>query len=89
MGAKSRRIVIGVGVLLFVVGFIMLLSATNIGIDMANDAIKTNGGSMDTEMYYLIMHSSTLSLQIAGAVGSLFGGVATLMAVFKRDIVKI
>ncbi|MFI3115713.1 MAG: hypothetical protein R3Y12_06185 [Clostridia bacterium] len=83
MNKNSNRIATLIGVFVFVIGIIVLLSSTNIGISVAQSAINSNGGSMDTEKYYWIMQSSAVNYRIAGAILSIFGGVVTMFTMYK------
>lgn len=67
----------------------MIFNAPNIGMDKANQVIQAYGGSMDTEKYYFIMKSNTLSYQIGGGICSLVGGIGALLLVPQyNNIVK-
>lgn len=83
MDKKKLNIAQTVCLALFMVGIILLFSATKIGVSAAENAIQANGGSMDTEMFYLIMKSTTLSYQIGGAVCSLIGGIGMVLFTYK------
>lgn len=75
---KKRGIALcGIG--LFVIGLLLLLNASKIGINIANSAVQAEGGVMDTEQFYFIMKSNTLSYQIAGALMALLGGAASIV----------
>ncbi len=64
-----------IGAVLFAAGLLLLLSATSLGVGAASRAIQANGGSMDTEKYFFIMKSTTLSCQIGGAGCALTGSL--------------
>ena len=71
--------IIGGMAVLFLVGIVLLFSAGEIGQQIGSAAIRANGGSMDTEQFYMIIKSSTLSWQLAGAILSLLGGIGGIV----------
>lgn len=75
----NKKIMI-VGVILFLAGIVLILAAPNIGIVMADHAIQSRDGALDSDTYYYIMKSSALSCQMAGAVCSLAGGIGAALS---------
>lgn len=67
-------------ILLFVLGLILVLASTSIGLKTAQAEIQRNGGSMDTAMYQYILNSAAESYRIAGAILALISGVGILLA---------
>lgn len=59
---------------MFVMGIVMMLTASSIGQKKGEIAIRNNGGSMETARYYRIIESSTLDYRMAGLVLGLVGG---------------
>lgn len=85
----KKRIVTLCGIGLFIMGLLVLFNATNIGVNIANKAIQAYGGSMDTEEFYFIMKSHTLSYQIGGAIIALVGGLSSILIGYiniKNDV---
>lgn len=68
-----------VGILLFVIGIIVLFNGTNIGMGIAEKALQTNEGLIDTEKYHFIMKSNALSCQIGGGIIALIGGISAIV----------
>ena len=85
MDKELKRMVLVVGAISLVIGMIVLFSATNFGLAMAQNAINANGGSMDTEMYYWIMQSNARSFQMGGAIVSALGGLVTILGLYKMN----
>ena len=79
-----RATIIG-GVILFVIGVILILYATDIGRELASHAIQANGGSMATDEYMFIMQSKTLSFQLVGTVCSIVGGIGVFLIEYKSN----
>jgi hypothetical protein len=86
MSAKRINwIIVIVGLLLFVAGGILLFNATNIGVSLARKAIQNNGGSLNTEEYYLILKSNTLSYQLGGTILSIIGFCTAIVGYKKAQ----
>lgn len=83
MSKKLKYTILIIGILIFAIGLILLLGSTNLGMVEAQNAINSNGGSMDTEKYYWIMQSSATNFRITGTILSLFGGVLTILTTLK------
>ena len=85
MNKKFYRATMIGGVILFVIGIILILCATNIGRELASHAMQANGGSMYTDEYMFIMKSQTLSFQLIGVVCSIVGGTGALFFGYKSN----
>ena len=85
MDKKFYRTTIIGGVILFAIGIVLILCATNIGRDLAYHAIQANGGSMATDEYMFIMQSKTLSFQLVGTVCAIVGGIGVFLFEYKRN----
>jgi len=67
-------------VLLFVLGLILVLASTSMGMKTAQTEVQRNGGSMDTAMYQYILENAAESYRIAGAILAMISGVGLLLA---------
>ena len=76
---KRNTFIIAISLTITVIGIILLMNATSIGVDIAHQALRDNGGGMDTEQFHLIMNSSIRSYQILGAVLSAVGGLGSIV----------
>lgn len=85
MDKKFYRTTIIGGVILFVIGIILILYATDIGRLLASKALYSNGGSMGAEEYMFIMQSKTLSFQFVGTVCSIVGGIGVFLFEYKSN----
>lgn len=85
MNSKSNKTFLVVGALFFLIGVIFLFNGTNFGLAMAQTAINSNGGAMDSQEYYWFMQSQTLSFQVFGAILSVLGGFSSILAVYKLN----
>lgn len=79
MKQTPLMVVTGGMILFFVAGLILLLTAPNLGQDMAQAAIVANGGSMETSVLDFIRESTTVSYQLAGAVIAAVGGMGGIV----------
>lgn len=79
MKTKMETVFIMAVAVIFVIGIVILMCASNLGVLAGSAAIQANGGSMDTEQYYMIMKLSTVSYQIAGAILSSIGGLGSIV----------
>ena len=61
-------------VALFLIGIVLILTATSMGNKKGEEAIRKNGGSMETARYNRIIETSTLDYRTAGTVIGLVGG---------------
>ena len=72
---------------LFLGGMVLILTATSVGLKKGEDAIRRNGGSMETDKYYRIIETSTQDYRTAGIVMGAVGGlgmVCMVRAVYKE-----
>jgi len=69
-------------VVVFILGLVLTLLSTSIGISAARAALMNNNGSMDTMMYEYIMSNTALSYSIVGAILALISGFGALLAGF-------
>lgn len=76
----SSKTVFLVLVVVFILGLVLTLLSTSIGISAARAALMNNNGSMDTMMYEYIMSNTALSYSIVGAILALISGVGALLA---------
>jgi len=67
-------------VLLFVLGLVLVLTSTAIGLSTAHTEITKNGGSMDTTLYNYIMTNTAENYRIVGAILALISGIGILLA---------
>ena len=67
-------------VLLFVLGLVLVLTSTSIGLSTAHTEAMKNGGSLDTTMYNYIMTNTAENYRIVGAILALISGVGILLA---------
>lgn len=63
-----------------IVGLSLIFSAPSIGQKEGNKSIRSNGGSMDTSQYEMMVDSATRSFQIGGAILSAIGAVGLFMS---------
>ena len=76
----NSKTILGILVAVFVLGLVLTLLSTSIGISAARTALMNNNGSMDTMMYEYIMSNTALSISIIGAILALISGVGALLA---------
>ena len=69
-------------IVVFIIGLVLTLSSTSIGISAGRSALMNNNGSMDTMMYEYIMSNTALSYNIVGAILALISGVGALLVGF-------
>jgi len=69
-------------VVVFILGLVLTLLSTSIGISAARAALMNNNGSMDTMIYEYIMSNTALSYSIVGAILALISGVGALFTGF-------
>ncbi|GEM_PF-6419991 len=69
-------------IVVFIIGLVLTLSSTSIGISAGRAALMNNNGSMDTMMYEYIMSNTALSYSIVGAILALISGVGALLVGF-------
>lgn len=72
--------IIVVLVLLFVLGLVLVLTSTAIGLSTAHAEVVKSGGSLDTTLYNYIMTSTAENYRIVGAILALISGVGVLFA---------
>lgn len=72
-------------VLLFVLGLVLVMTSTAIGLSTAHAELVKAGGSMDTTLYNYVMTSTAESYRIVGAILSLISGVGVLLAGVAND----
>lgn len=77
-GKSLKKTVIALG-MIFTIGVIMILVATQYGIMTASRIIDRQGGNLDLNYYYLIVKSNALSFQIIGTILSTISGVGALL----------
>lgn len=65
-------------VALFAIGIVFILTATSMGHKKGEEAIRKNGGSMETARYNRIIETSTLDFRTAGTVIGLVGGLGMI-----------
>lgn len=63
----------------FISGFILILSSNTLSNKIGYRTLNKNGGCMDTSEYERILSSITLNCQLCGSLLSLFGGAGTLI----------
>jgi len=66
--------------IILVIGIALILSSVSIGQKAGDNAIKRNGGSMDTSRYERIINTTTSNYQIIGGVLSFMGGFGILLS---------
>lgn len=66
--------------ILFIGGLVMLFSSTATGQSAGSRAMRENGGSMDTQRYYLVIESTIENYRIGGMVISMVGGFGILIS---------
>ena len=81
---SNSKTILGVLVAVFILGLVLTLLSTSIGISAARAALMNNNGSMDTMMYEYIMSNTALSYSIVGAILALISGVGALLAGFAN-----
>ncbi len=79
MKKKAAIASICVMVLVFVIGIILILSSVDIGQGYGNDAMRRNGGSMDTSSYERIIDSNITNYRLVGLLLSSLGGMGILL----------
>ena len=79
---RASKTVFLVLVAVFILGLVLTLLSTSIGISAARAALMNNNGSMDTMMYEYIMSNTALSYSIVGAILALISGVGALLVAF-------
>ncbi|MBZ9688509.1 hypothetical protein G9F72_019455 [Clostridium estertheticum] len=62
----------------FVIGFIILMSSINLGDHEMSNIMKAHGGSMDTNTYLIYLEQSIIKYRILGSILSLLGGIGIL-----------
>lgn len=67
-------------VIVLILGFVLIFSSSNIGQYRGDEAVASNGGSMDTSQYERIIESTTNNFETAGLILSLLGGLGFLMS---------
>ena len=72
--------IIVVLVLLFVLGLVLVLTSTAIGISTAHTEAVNNGGSLDATLYDYIMTNTAANYRIVGAILALISGIGILLA---------
>ena len=73
--------IIVVMVLLFVLGLVLVLTSTAIGISTANTEVVNNGENLDTALLYsYIMTNTAANYRIVGAILALISGIGILLA---------
>lgn len=72
-------------VLLFVLGLVLVLTSTAIGLSTAHTELTKAGGSMDTTLYNYIMTNTAENFRIVGAILALISGVGLLLAGIAND----
>lgn len=80
MKKKAAIASICVMVLVFVIGIILILSSVDIGQGYGNDAMRRNGGSMDTSSYERIIESNITNYRLVGLLLSSLGGMGILLS---------
>ncbi len=83
--SKTVFLVLIVG---FIIGLVLTLLSTSIGISAGRAALMNNNGSMDTMMYEYIMSNTALSYSIVGAILAMISGVGALLAGFATYMKK-
>lgn len=69
-------------VVMLIVGLILILSSTSIGNRMGSNAMRRNGGAMDTGQYERIVDTNTSNFRTVGLISSLVGGFGMLLSGF-------
>ncbi len=85
MNTNSKSIEVVIGVILFVIGVILLMSSTSLGLVIAHNTIISNGGAMDTQMYYWILQSNALNFRILGTILAVVG---VFLVIYTRYTTK-
>jgi len=67
-------------VIAFIIGIMLIFSSVTIGQSIGDNAIRRNGGSMDTSRYERIIDANTLNFRTVGLVVSLVGGIGMLLS---------
>lgn len=66
--------------ILFITGLVMLFSSTAAGQSEGSRAMRENGGSMDTQKYYLVIETTVENYRTGGMVISMVGGFGILLS---------
>ncbi len=80
MKKKTAIVSLCVMVIIFVIGIILILSSADIGQGFGNDAMRRNGGSMDTSSYERIIEANTANFRVVGILLSTLGGIGILLS---------
>ena len=79
---KAATISLLLMIALFIIGLDLLFTSTSIGQNAGSQAIRNNGGSMDTASYEYIINSTATNYRTGGMVISLVGGFGMLLSGF-------
>lgn len=80
MKKKFACVALIIAVVVFITGIIMIFSSGSNGRSAGHNAIRANGGSMDTSQYERIIESTTTNYRTVGVVLSFFGGMGVLIS---------
>lgn len=80
MKKKMARISLFIMIITFGIGLVLIFSSPSIGQSMGDNAIQSNGGSMDTNRYERIIDANASNFRTAGLVISIVGGIGLLLS---------
>ena len=80
----NRLTLLVISLVLFVVGLVLLFNSVSWGMDMSNAYLRSQGGSMDSTQFTVVMQGYMQVFRWTGGILSLLGGLGALQALERR-----
>lgn len=80
----SRSLFMVISLILFVVGFIVILGSVSWGSEAANAYLRLQGGSMDTAQFTIILEQNINRYRWIGSILSIISGLGFVKAIELR-----